>query len=98
MKGEKIMSIKNNKSRIINKKEVRSIKLYKWDYSKLRGRIKEIYSTQDAFAEAIGIGRVSLSQRLNGKLEFTNNEIQNACEVLNIETKDIYLYFFAQKV
>ena len=34
-----------------------------FDYSKLRGRIKEIFGTQDAFADAVGIGRVSLSKR-----------------------------------
>ena len=36
-----------------------------WDYSKLRGKIREVCGTQDAFADRIGIGRVSLSQRLN---------------------------------
>ena len=69
-----------------------------WDYSKLRGRIREICGTQEEFAERLGIGRVSLSQRLNNALEFTQNEIFKACEILNIDFADIPLYFFALKV
>lgn len=68
------------------------------DYSKLRGRIREKFSTQDAFAEAIGIGRVSLSQRLNGKLDFTQKEINASCEALDINKRDIPVYFFTPKV
>jgi len=69
-----------------------------YNYRKLRGRIKEVFGTQDAFAEAIGIGRVSLSQRLNSKLDFTQNEINSACEVLEIEKSEIPIYFFTPKV
>ncbi len=43
----------------------------RWNYSKLRGKIKEVCGTQDVFAEKINIGRVSLSQRLNNLLEFS---------------------------
>ncbi len=68
------------------------------DYSKLRGKIKEVFGTQDAFAEAINIGRVSLSQRLTGKLDFTQNEINSACDVLGLNKSDIPIYFFAEKV
>ena len=42
-----------------------------FDYAKLRGKIKEVYRTQDEFAKALGIGRVSLSQRLNNTLDFS---------------------------
>lgn len=68
------------------------------DYSKLRGKIKEVFGTQDAFAEAIGIGRVTLSQRLTGKLDFSQNEINSACEVLGIDICEIPIYFFTPKV
>lgn len=67
----------------------------KWDYSKLRGKIKEVCGTQDVFAEKLGIGRVSLSQRLNNMLEFTQQEMYKACEILGIPLADITLYFFA---
>lgn len=65
-----------------------------WNYAKLRGKIREIFGTQDAFAEALGIGRVSLSQRLNNALEFTQEEIFKACELLGIAAHDIPEYFF----
>ncbi|SFS08955.1 DUF739 family protein [Anaeromicropila populeti] len=63
-------------------------------YNKLLGKIKEFYSTQEAFAAALGIGRVSLSQRLNNKIEFSQLEIYNATKLLNIEVADIPTYFY----
>ncbi len=69
-----------------------------WNYAKLRGRIKEIFGTQEAFAKAIGISSVSLSQRLNNVLEFTQEEIFNSCEVLNIPLTDMMSYFFTKIV
>ena len=69
-----------------------------WDYSKLKGKIKEVCGTQDSFAEKIGIGRVSLSQRLNNSLEFSQDEIFKSCHVLGIDKEEIPVYFFSQKV
>ena len=69
-----------------------------FDYSKLRGKIKEVYGQQDKFAEAIGLGRVSLSQRLNNSLEFTQGEIKKSCNVLGISAEDMPNYFFIEKV
>ena len=69
-----------------------------YDYSKLRGRIKEKCGTQDIFSEKLGIGRVSLSQRLNNQLEFSQDEIFNACDVLDIPRAEIPVYFFTLKV
>lgn len=69
-----------------------------WNYAKLRGRIKEIFGTQEAFAKAIGISSVSLSQRLNNALEFTQEEIFNSCKVLNIPLTDMMSYFFTKIV
>lgn len=69
-----------------------------FDYSKLRGRIKEIFGTQDNFADALNIGRVSLSQRLTGKLEFTQEEIMKSCELLKFDPSEIPSYFFTLSV
>ena len=65
-----------------------------FNYSKLRGKIKEVFGTQDSFAEHLGIGRVSLSQRLNNILEFSQEEIYNSCDLLNISPEEISEYFF----
>lgn len=69
-----------------------------FDYRKLRGKIKEVYNTQNNFAEALGIGRVSLCKRLNNDLEFSNLEIFNACQLLKIPQSEIALYFFTPEV
>lgn len=69
-----------------------------WNYQKLLGRIKEICGTQDAFAEQLGINRSSLSQRLNNKIEFTQEEMFRACDILSIEPDEMHAYFFSLKV
>lgn len=65
-----------------------------YDYSKLRGRIKEFYKTESNFARALGMSRVSLSQRLNNALAFDQREISKACYLLKIPPNEISLYFF----
>jgi hypothetical protein len=65
-----------------------------WNYSKLRGKIKEVCGTQEVFAKRIGIGTVSLSQRLNNQLEFSQDEMFKACDILGINSEDISEYFF----
>jgi plasmid maintenance system antidote protein VapI len=69
-----------------------------FNYSKLRGRIREVFGTQDRFAEAMGRSNTSISQKLNNKSEWTQKEINRAVEVLGIDDVDVSAYFFAQKV
>lgn len=69
-----------------------------FNYSKLRGRIRERFVTEEEFAKAIGIGRTSLSHRLNGKLEFSQKEINQSIKVLGLTEEDIPAYFFTPKV
>lgn len=64
------------------------------NYSKLRGRIKEKFGTQQKFANAIGMGTVSLSKKLNGKSFFNQNDIIIICCVLDIDEHDLCKYFF----
>lgn len=69
-----------------------------FDYSKLRGRIIEIYGSQEAFAEKMGLSTRSLSLKMNGKTYWKQPEICKAVKLLNIKDEDILLYFFAIKV
>lgn len=69
-----------------------------FDYSKLRGKIKEVCGTQEEFAKRVDMSTTSLSHRLNGKLEFTQQEILKSLEVLHLQSKEIDEYFFKQKV
>lgn len=65
-----------------------------YDYRKLRGKIKECYDTQNAFAGALGISKSALSARLLNKTSFSQREIIMSCELLHIEDSDIRAYFF----
>ncbi len=69
-----------------------------FDYGKLRGRIREKYQTERNFAVAMGIGRVSLSQKLNNENDFTRNQMLKAAELLGLDSSDIPEYFFTPKV
>ena len=64
--------------------------------SKLRGRIYEMYKTQTAFANAIGMLPQSVSMRLTGDTEFSREDIFTWCKALDIPTSEIGDYFFAE--
>lgn len=68
-----------------------------FDYSKLKGKIKEIFGTQEAFAKSMKISNVSMSVKLNNKSEWTQQEIIKASSLLGIKTKEIDDYFFNSK-
>ncbi len=60
---------------------------------KLKLKIKEVFDTQAAFAEAMGMTKTPISLRLNGKIEWKMSEIAKACDLLHIPLADSYLYF-----
>lgn len=64
------------------------------NYSKLRGRIKEMFGNQDNFAVSMEMDRSTLSLKLNGKSDWTKQEMEKACVLLNISLDRVYLYFF----
>ena len=68
-----------------------------FDYRKLKGKIKEVFDTQSAFAKALGISNVTLSAKLNNKAEFSQKEIDKASDLLKIKKEEIPIYFFTQK-
>jgi len=69
-----------------------------FDYSKLKGRIKEIFGTQYEFAKAIGMSEPTLSKKLNNDSEFTQSEINKSAELLRFSALEIPVYFFTAKV
>ena len=68
-----------------------------FDYSKLRGRIREKFKTESAFGEAMGLSHNSLSKKLNGYVQFTQNEIDKVIMLLEIPDDEISTYFFTPK-
>lgn len=70
----------------------------KFDYRRLKGRIKEMYGTQNELAEAVGLSFVSISKKLNNLRQFKQSDIDKITEVLNIPKEEIPIYFFTLEV
>ena len=69
-----------------------------YDYSKLSGKIKEVFGTNAAFAKAMGLSERSISSKLRGKVGWKQSEIENACQLLSISRSEVVEYFFNLKV
>lgn len=69
----------------------------KYNYNKLKGRIVEIYGTQKAFSNAVGLSRQAVSNKLNNIVNFSQDEIMKSTEILNIPTSQISEYFFSEQ-
>ncbi len=69
-----------------------------YDYSKLQGKIKEVFDTQGAFANAVGLSERSLSLKLSSARGWKQDQIMNAIDVLGLSVDDIQSYFFTAKV
>lgn len=65
-------------------------------YAKLRGKIREFFGTNKAFAEAMGMDCSSLSFKLNNKAPWKREEIERACILLHIPIEEVHLYFFTK--
>ena len=70
----------------------------KFDYSKLNGRITEIFNSQKKFAKAMKLSERSISLKLNNQRYWKNNEITTACNLLLIPDNQIGDYFFKPEV
>ena len=70
----------------------------RFNYAKLKGRIKEKYGNQGDFAKAIGLAPTTFSFKINGKAKWTQDEIVKAVELLEISRDEITEYFFNYKV
>ena len=69
----------------------------RFDFSKLRGKIKEMYGTETAFTKCVGISKSALSKKLNNKSSFYSPEIYNIIVKLKLSINDIPIYFFSVK-
>lgn len=70
----------------------------KFDFSKLRGKIKEKYDTIKAFSVDMQLDYTTLSKKLNNVTDFTSSEIIKACYLLQIDIEEVDQYFFISKV
>lgn len=67
-------------------------------YAKLRGKIREVYGSEGAFAVAMGMNPASLSAKLGNKSPWKREEIEKACQLLHIPIEEVYLYFFTREL
>lgn len=67
-----------------------------YDYSKLKGKIVEVYGTQAKFAEAMEMTGASLSKKLSNITNFQQDEIEKSITLLSIENPTPY--FFTKEV
>lgn len=69
-----------------------------FDYSKLSGKIIEVFGKQSTFAKAMGLSERSVSLKMTSQRYFRQPEIAKAIQLLGLELTDIPAYFFAIKV
>lgn len=70
----------------------------RYDYSKLRGRIKEKLGTEREFSSKIGRTQNYVSKVFSNGTYFGQEDITNGAEVLDIPISEIGLYFFTPEV
>ncbi|MDD3369233.1 MAG: DUF739 family protein [Lachnospiraceae bacterium] len=63
-------------------------------YKKLRGRIVELYGTQEKFAEEIGISTTTMSKKMKCKSGFSQADMRKWADKLYIKTTEYGEYFF----
>ena len=70
----------------------------RYDYSKLRGRIKEKLGTEKEFAHKIGRTQNYVSSVFRNVSYFYQRDIDAGAEVLDIPASEIGVYFFTPEV
>lgn len=77
-----------------NKQKERGAKM-PYQYKKLRGRIVEKFGSIAEFSKEIGMSAVSVSKKLCGKTQFSQSDITEWAEKLDIQLSEYSEYFFA---
>lgn len=68
------------------------------NYNKLIGKIVEVFGTRAVFARQMNWSERTCSLKLNGKVDWRQDEMVKACDLLGIQHIDIPDYFFALEV
>ena len=69
-----------------------------YDYSKLRGRIIKVCGTSIEFAKKIGLSKTIVSQKLNNKVAWSQDDICRSCDVLGIPLENAGEFFLVKKL
>ena len=68
------------------------------EYRKVKGRIVEIYGSQALFAKKLGVSEQTITNKLRGKVQFTQEDIFRWCNALDLTKDEVGDYFFAHKL
>lgn len=66
-------------------------------YGKLREKIKNVFGTIGAFADAMDLDRSTISKKLNSVVPWDQVEIEKGCKLLGIPADNIPEYFFYEE-
>ena len=66
-------------------------------YGKLREKIKNVFGTIGAFADALDLDRSTISKKLNSVVPWDQVEIEKSCKLLGIPADNIPEYFFYEE-
>lgn len=69
-----------------------------YDYSKLKGKITEVFGTRKQFASAMHMGEATLSLKLSNKSEWSQDDMEQAMDLLGIPRTSVGTYFFTHSV
>lgn len=69
-----------------------------YDYTKLKERISKNGCTQEQVADALNISKGAFSQKINGMVAFSQDDVVTISNFLKIPKTRIYEYFFTEKV
>lgn len=72
-----------------------SILVRNYQYPKLRGRIIEKYGTLKEFFKLLSISQVQASKKINGKAQFSQSDMAEWGELLDIDLQEIGVFFLA---
>lgn len=73
------------------------MKEFTYNYSKLRGRIREVFGSEKEFATKLGTSDTAMSLILNNKAQFRQDQIRKSCVLLKITPTKIGDYFFCEE-
>lgn len=69
-----------------------------FDYSVLKGRIKEKYDKYENLVPHLSYGMSSLSSKLNNHARFSQHDMLELADLLDIEDSEFSRYFFTVEV
>jgi len=68
--------------------------MIKYNYNLLTNKIINKFTNLSNFSKNLGITEEKLLLKLDNKVEFEQSEITKTCDLLDIDTKEIKMYFF----